>query len=954
MNRWLYSLAIVLPALLVAHEAAAVRNPDYLSERPLETAKGARGRLVRPVEYQPRPAAAASWQRFLAAHGSWTAVWDADTGVPLRIAGEGLAVPGANASPVIAEAAARALLEEQLALIAPGSKLGDWQLVANVVHGKGDTMRTVGFAQHHDGLLVQHGEVSFLFKRDRLFVIGSQAVPSVTAPKPAHIVTGTEATAKAIAWITTDYQARPTLLAEGGVSILPIIRERGDDGPVIEYRVVKTITLDLDSPRAQWDVYVDAETGQPVARHQRLMFGAGTLKYNTPVRYPAIMRQDFVVPFANITIGASSLTTDVNGGFSYNGAGPASVFASVTGPRARVSSNGGNGATSLISIPDAGSGVWTGASTPTLDAQLTAFVHVNRIKAFAKAELNPNLSWIDRQIDVTVNIPQTCNAYAGYNELNFFVSGQGCENTGRLPDVVYHEFGHALHFNSIIPGAGASDSSLSEGVSDYLAATTVEDSGMGRGFFAGSSQPLREIDPPVGETTWPRDISPDPHATGLIIAGALWDLRKAMIEEYGAVDGKRRADDLYYAILQRAADIPSTYVEVIAADDDDGNLSNGTPHQCMIAAAFNAHGLLDPQSMLGIGLVTRDGLSFAFDVTTPALDCPLASVRQAYIEWRVQGVSSTTPTTFSRTGDRFAATIPAQPDGTVLQYRVTIVLENGLQLIYPVNPADPFYQLYVGPTETLYCTDFESDPFAAGWTHSASTGSDDWEWGAPTGEAGELDPPSAASGTKAVGQDLGIGSNRDGRYRDNSFETLTSPVVDTTGKTGVHLQYKRWLSVEDGNFDQAQLLVDGGTVWSNAAAANTQLPVDHIDREWRFHDVALDAQAADGSVQVAFQLAADGGGSYGGWAIDDFCIVAQRTGPALPVCGNDAIETGETCDDGNTTSGDGCSATCVDETAPGEDGGGCCSTGADPTGALLLGVGSVLLVLRRRRRAARA
>jgi cysteine-rich repeat protein len=32
-------------------------------------------------------------------------------------------------------------------------------------------------------------------------------------------------------------------------------------------------------------------------------------------------------------------------------------------------------------------------------------------------------------------------------------------------------------------------------------------------------------------------------------------------------------------------------------------------------------------------------------------------------------------------------------------------------------------------------------------------------------------------------------------------------------------------------------------------------------------------------------------------------------GPA-PVCGNGIVESGEVCDDGNTTSGDGCSATC--------------------------------------------
>jgi TonB family protein len=38
--------------------------------------------------------------------------------------------------------------------------------------------------------------------------------------------------------------------------------------------------------------------------------------------------------------------------------------------------------------------------------------------------------------------------------------------------------------------------------------------------------------------------------------------------------------------------------------------------------------------------------------------------------------------------------------------------------------------------------------------------------------------------------------------------------------------------------------------------------------------------------------------------------------PAEPVCGNGSVEAGEQCDDGNTASGDGCSATCGIEVRP--------------------------------------
>lgn len=80
------------------------------------------------------------------------------------------------------------------------------------------------------------------------------------------------------------------------------------------------------------------------------------------------------------------------------------------------------------------------------------------------------------------------------------------------------------------------------------------------------------------------------------------------------------------------------------------------------------------------------------------------------------------------------------------------------------------------------------------------------------------------------------------------------------------------------------------------------------------------------------------------------CLYVAGDGP--PVCGNNAVEAGESCDDGNTTAGDGCSERCALEDPPPEDG-GCCSTGADPRGpiALALAAAAALITLRRKPRA---
>ncbi|MFT3766682.1 MAG: DUF4215 domain-containing protein [Minicystis sp.] len=45
----------------------------------------------------------------------------------------------------------------------------------------------------------------------------------------------------------------------------------------------------------------------------------------------------------------------------------------------------------------------------------------------------------------------------------------------------------------------------------------------------------------------------------------------------------------------------------------------------------------------------------------------------------------------------------------------------------------------------------------------------------------------------------------------------------------------------------------------------------------------------------------------------DGCSASCQTEPGGPMCGNNKVETGETCDDGNNIGGDGCSATCQTE-----------------------------------------
>ena len=150
----------------------------------------------------------------------------------------------------------------------------------------------------------------------------------------------------------------------------------------------------------------------------------------------------------------------------------------------------------------------------------------------------------------------------------------------------------------------------------------------------------------------------------------------------------------------------------------------------------------------------------------------------------------------------------------------------------------------------------------------------------------------------------------------------------------------------------------------------------HIDREWRFQDIAVSGYQPGHVLDIAWDLRSDEGLQFGGWTIDDVCLVANangvcgdgnvtahegcddgvanadrpntcRTWCQPPSCGDGIIDDHEDCDDGPDGSAT-CTKMCTLIEAPGL--GGCCSAQRDARGPCLLAGLTLVLVLRRRRR----
>jgi hypothetical protein len=218
---------------------------------------------------------------------------------------------------------------------------------------------------------------------------------------------------------------------------------------------------------------------------------------------------------------------------------------------------------------------------------------------------------------------------------------------------------------------------------------------------------------------------------------------------------------------------------------------------------------------------------------------------------------------YSGLGDNYVSSIPGLMAGAgTVKYYIEAEDSLGYTERLPDGLGSTSFEFVVGGFQDIFADDFEIND--NGWTHSG-TGQDDWMRDVCSGNGG-YDPSYAASGTKVWGNDLGI-SGYNGTYQSNVNNYLQSKTFSCAGYTGVHLRYRRWLTVERGIYDQAKVLVNGTEVWAN------DLNTDHNDTEWALHEIDVSALADNNpNVSLKYTLTTNGSGVRGGWNIDDLHV----------------------------------------------------------------------------------
>lgn len=194
-----------------------------------------------------------------------------------------------------------------------------------------------------------------------------------------------------------------------------------------------------------------------------------------------------------------------------------------------------------------------------------------------------------RAIVNSLAIP-ACSAVYNDNEnrMTFAIGLGNCLNSA-FSTVILHEWGHGLddRFGGITNNEG-----LGEGWSDIIATYVgntayVGENWNGPGAFASSGWNLEQypnITPSTGV-----------HEAGHVFMGFAWKFRETLILNFPWAHATSVADDIVIgSMIADAQSQPDAVREIFLADDDDGNLSNGTPHRPYLISACNMHALPYP------------------------------------------------------------------------------------------------------------------------------------------------------------------------------------------------------------------------------------------------------------------------------------------------------------------------------------------------------------------------
>jgi len=363
----------------------------------------------------------------------------------------------------------------------------------------------------------------------------------------------------------------------------------------------------------KWHVVADAATGA-VLRSVSLISHvdvSGNVKGMATTGYKAdICASESLVnlPYARASIGSTVAYADANGNFTIPNSGSSSVTVTsgIRGRWFRVYNSGAGGADpDSLTLNVAPPGPANFSHNPSNNnatklSGVNAYIGANRVRDYALA-YDPSYPSITGQTEwrVNINVSGTCNAYYDGSSINFYGAGGGCPSTA-FGSVVYHEYGHHM-----VNVAGSGQGMYGEGFGDLMGVVMDDDPILGYGFTNNCSNGIRNAN---NSKQYP--CSGEIHDCGQLLTGCFWSTRNKLIisnpSDYRTLLSSWAVNSVQ---VHAGTDItPQVTIDVLTLDDDDADITNGTPHYQQIQDGFSAHNMPGP---------VIDALSFSFPEAFP-------------------------------------------------------------------------------------------------------------------------------------------------------------------------------------------------------------------------------------------------------------------------------------------------------------------------------------------------
>ncbi len=419
-------------------------------------------------------------------------------------------------------------------------------------------------------------------------------------------------------------------------------------GAGLEHRLVWVLTPTFDGdPVAAWEALVDAHSGELLALQDTAHYASRRVEgwiypvSNDGVGDDGTLQPGFPLPFADLALDGESVGFSTTGGNAPSGGAEGLLSTELSGRYLTMNDTCGvvdeSAAAGDLDLDGIVGGtdcaVPPGHSAGDTNSTRSAFYEINRIQEQARGYL-PGNGWLNQTLTANMNIVATCNA-SWNGSVNFFRSGGGCSNTGELAGVFDHEWGHGMDNNDNT----GTISNPGEGIADIYAQNRLNTSCIGRNFRPGvqcqgygdgclDCTGIRDTDWAKRVSGQPHDIAwidancgggPAPcggivHCEGAVYAEAVWDL---VHRDFMGFDGSPWNLDLntalelgtrltyfgssnvgsWYQCVQGGTggcNGDGGYLNYLAADDDNGDLTDGTPHMSAIFAAFDRHDIACP------------------------------------------------------------------------------------------------------------------------------------------------------------------------------------------------------------------------------------------------------------------------------------------------------------------------------------------------------------------------